>query len=174
MNTEMSYDTSQKCFLMLYVSSYSIYSNKLIDKNVLAGSLLLFHCEVSVLIYCLCLSSVGSYWVYSVYPPSYTPGNIRYCQKTTFMFAFVLTTLVWVMMALSFCCGGCYVIFACCCGTFSARHRLSPLRNTFYGGTDSAPGGEAGDVWFESWFMTSNVVGVDLFQRLWQEWHFMM
>ncbi|KAM7373301.1 hypothetical protein PAMP_008164 [Pampus punctatissimus] len=86
----------------------------------------------------------GTYWVYSVYPPNYTPGPAPYCQKTTFQFAFVVTTLVWVTLSLMFVCGGCFILLSCCC-TVNARHRLSPNRSTFYGGTNDFADA-AGDV----------------------------
>lgn len=83
-----------------------------------------------------CLSPVGTTWVYSVYPPSYTPGESRYCHRTTFQFAFGVTTLVWVIFALMFICGGCFTLLTCC-NTLMARRRLIPNRNTFYGGTSA-------------------------------------
>ncbi|XP_053190884.1 transmembrane protein 272-like [Scomber japonicus] len=119
------------------------YSQRMSESGIIY--ILISTCMSFLHIFTFCWIIAGSYWVYTVYPPNYTPGT-RYCQKTTFQFAFVLTTLVWVIMALSFCCGGCYIVFACCCGTLSARHRLSPNHNTLYGATDGAQGGAAGDV----------------------------
>lgn len=110
---------------------------------------------------CLCLSPVGTYWVYTVYPPSYTPGAAQYCQKTTFQFAFVVTTLVWAVLTLTFVCGGCFILLTCC-KTVNARNRLIPSRNTFYGATSDFQENTAGDVWFKSWFMSSNVEEVYL------------
>ncbi|CAK6949296.1 transmembrane protein 272-like [Scomber scombrus] len=126
------------------ISLILTYSQRISESGIIY--ILISICMSFLHIFTFCWIIAGSYWVYTEYPPSYTPATARYCQKTTFQFAFVLTTLVWVMMALSFCCGGCYIVFACCCGTLSARHRLSPNRNTFYGGTDGAQGGAAGDV----------------------------
>ncbi|XP_070778472.1 transmembrane protein 272-like isoform X2 [Enoplosus armatus] len=85
----------------------------------------------------------GTTWVYPVYPPSYTHGEPRYCQKTTFQFAFAITTLLWVTMALMFTCGFCFTLLTCC-KTVIARRRLIPNRNTFYGAVSEEP--PAGDV----------------------------
>ncbi|XP_044028647.1 transmembrane protein 272-like isoform X2 [Siniperca chuatsi] len=85
----------------------------------------------------------GTSWVYPVYPPNYTPGAAPYCQKTTYQFAFSVTTLVWVIMTLMFVCGFCFALLTCCY-TVIARGRLIPNRNTFYGTLSEEP--TAGDV----------------------------
>lgn len=96
-------------------------------------------------------SPVGTTWIYPVYPPNYTPGAPRYCQRTTYQFAFIVTTLVWVSLTLVFLCGFCFSLLTCC-KTVTARRRLIPNRNSFYGAISEEP--TAGDVWF------------------WQEWNF--
>ncbi|XP_078811316.1 transmembrane protein 272-like [Oryzias latipes] len=50
----------------------------------------------------------GSYWVYSVYPPSYS-GSDRYCHRITYTLAFAVTTLLWVAVGLC--------LTVCCCGS---------------------------------------------------------
>lgn len=95
------------------------------------------------------LSPVGTIWVYSVYPPSYTPGEARYCHKTTFQFAFTVTTLTWVLLTLVFVCGSCFAVLTCC-KTVRARRYLIPRRNTDYGGTSDFEEPIAGDVWLKS------------------------
>lgn len=81
-----------------------------------------------------CWFIAGSVWVYSVYPPRYTPGNRPYCDKTSFQFAFVTTTVVWVLLAFVFTCGCCCGVLACC-KVVRVSERLIPSRRSFYGGT---------------------------------------
>ncbi|KAM4725173.1 transmembrane protein 272-like [Anableps anableps] len=76
----------------------------------------------------------GSSWVYAVYPPDYSQTN-RYCHKITYQFAFVVTTLLWVAMALMFVCGCCLGLVTCCTTVFAGRHLL-PDRKSFYGATN--------------------------------------
>uniref|UniRef100_A0A3Q2P9A9 Uncharacterized protein n=1 Tax=Fundulus heteroclitus TaxID=8078 RepID=A0A3Q2P9A9_FUNHE len=77
----------------------------------------------------------GSSWVYSVYPPHYS-GPGPYCHKTTYMFAFVVTTVLWAVMALVLTCGCCFGLLTCCTTVFAGRHLL-PDRKSFYGATSS-------------------------------------
>lgn len=85
---------------------------------------------------------VGTVWVYPVYPPNYTPGPL-YCHRTTYQFAFGVTTLAWVTVTLMFICGFCFTLLTCC-KTVMARHRLIPNQNAFYGAISEEP--TAGDV----------------------------
>ncbi|KAG7240973.1 hypothetical protein INR49_026151 [Caranx melampygus] len=91
-------------------------------------------CTALLHLFTFCWFIAGSVWVYSVYPPNYTPSASRYCNKTSFQFAFVITTLVWVLLALMFTCGCCCGILVCCKAVRVGR-RLIPSRNSFYGGT---------------------------------------
>ncbi|KAK5611012.1 hypothetical protein CRENBAI_023066 [Crenichthys baileyi] len=75
----------------------------------------------------------GSSWVYAVYPPNYS-GKERYCHKTTYQFAFVVTTLLWVAMTLLLVCSCCFALLTCCTTIFAGRHLL-PNRKSFYGAT---------------------------------------
>lgn len=86
----------------------------------------------------------GTCWVYSVYPPSYSDKD-RYCDKITYQFAFVITTLLWVTMSLVFICGCCIGLLTCCTTVFAGRHLL-PNRNSFYGAIGHFQGSSAGDV----------------------------
>lgn len=113
-------------------------------------------------------SPVGTCWVYPIYPPNYT--GALYCNKTTYQFAFIITTLVWATMSLVFVCGGCFAILTCCT-TVVARRRLIPNRNTFYGATSDSAESTAGDVWFQ--FLSPNVKGKWIYlYNVWQEWNF--
>ncbi|XP_034455769.1 transmembrane protein 272-like [Hippoglossus hippoglossus] len=87
----------------------------------------------------------GTTWVYSVYPPSYTPGEAQYCHKTTFQYAFAVTTLTWVFLMLILVIGTCFAALICC-RTVRARRHLIPNRNTFYGTTSKTEETAAGDV----------------------------
>lgn len=86
----------------------------------------------------------GTTWVYRVYPPDYAPGATRYCEKITYQFAFVVTTVVWSVLILMFICAFCFALMTCC-KTVKARRRLIPNRNTYgYGAISEEP--IAGDV----------------------------
>ncbi|KAM6899992.1 uncharacterized protein FYW49_018107 [Xenentodon cancila] len=75
----------------------------------------------------------GTCWIYSVHPPNYT-GPDQHCHKTTYQFAFVVTTLLWVIVSLVFLCGGCCALLTCCTTVVATRH-LIPNRSSFYGAT---------------------------------------
>ncbi|XP_059206462.1 transmembrane protein 272-like [Centropristis striata] len=89
----------------------------------------------------------GSTWVYPIYPPNYaeTSEISRYCQKTTYMFAFVVTTVVWSTSVLTIFCGCCFGLLTCC-KTVRAGSRLIPSRSSFYGATSDSQDAVAGDV----------------------------
>ncbi|XP_068566706.1 transmembrane protein 272-like [Cebidichthys violaceus] len=87
----------------------------------------------------------GTTWVYPVYPPDYTPGAFRYCHKTTYQFAFAVTTLVWVATTFMFVCSCCFALLTCCKNLISGN-RLIPNRYTFYGATSDSHEPAGGDV----------------------------
>ncbi|XP_057683837.1 transmembrane protein 272-like [Corythoichthys intestinalis] len=96
------------------------------------GSTLTSVCMALLHFFTFCWFLAGSIWVYSVYPPSYTPGESRYCHKTTYNFAFVVTAILWATTSLSLCCCACFLALTCC-STIKARRRLTPSRSASYG-----------------------------------------
>lgn len=61
------------------------------------------------------LSPTGNVWIYSIYQPSYDTGT-DYCNKTLYLFAFWTTTLVYILLGITFL-GGCCMLFCLClCG----------------------------------------------------------
>uniref|UniRef100_A0A7N6ABY1 Uncharacterized protein n=1 Tax=Anabas testudineus TaxID=64144 RepID=A0A7N6ABY1_ANATE len=102
-------------------------------------------CMTLLHLFGFCWFIAGNVWVYSVFPPNYSPEGPRYCHKTTYLFAFVFTTMMWASIALMICCIGCFALLTCCT-TVSARHRLIPSRHSFYGGIGDSHEPSAGDV----------------------------
>ncbi|XP_061446383.1 transmembrane protein 272-like [Rhineura floridana] len=51
----------------------------------------------------LCIWFVaGNVWVYSIYPPDYeATGHPTFCQRTVFLFAFGVTTAIYVVLAVA-------------------------------------------------------------------------
>ncbi|CAL8241573.1 unnamed protein product [Merluccius merluccius] len=64
-----------------------------------------------------CWFIAGNVWIYSIYQPSYNPAHLDlYCNKTLYLFAFWITTLVYIFLCL-FLFGGCCVLLCfCICG----------------------------------------------------------
>ncbi|XP_069371883.1 transmembrane protein 272-like [Paralichthys olivaceus] len=96
-------------------------------------------------LFSFCWFIAGTTWVYSVYPPSYTPGEALYCHKTTFQFAFAVTTLTWIFLTLILVIGCCLAVLTCC-KTVRARRHLIPNRNTLYGSIRDSAEYTVGDV----------------------------
>ncbi|KAL6742708.1 hypothetical protein Aduo_015831 [Ancylostoma duodenale] len=58
---------------------------------------------------------LGSYWTYGVYSDVvYEAGKPNYCDQFTYMFAFVIITLTYVLAGILLCCC-CYCIVCLCC-----------------------------------------------------------
>lgn len=74
---------------------------------------------------------LGSVWIYSLYPPNYNPENL-YCHKTTYQFAFGLTTVVWATMGFMIILGYCLGLVHGC----RSDDNIIPDRNP-YGATVS-------------------------------------
>ncbi|XP_057660889.1 uncharacterized protein LOC130896662 isoform X1 [Diorhabda carinulata] len=54
---------------------------------------------------------LGAYWVYKEYPPSYVPGTLGYCRKSTYMLAFVYITII---LSIAFVALAGFLFFLCC------------------------------------------------------------
>ncbi|XP_054620023.1 transmembrane protein 272-like [Dunckerocampus dactyliophorus] len=89
-------------------------------------------CMTLLHLFTFCWFFAGTHWIYTAYPPNYTPGDAEYCHKTTYQFAFVITTLLWGTITITLLCGGCLLLITCCT-TVTARCRLIPNRSTSYG-----------------------------------------
>ncbi|XP_062849302.1 transmembrane protein 272-like [Trichomycterus rosablanca] len=52
----------------------------------------------------ICWFITGSVWIYTIYPPNYnsTVADVPYCDKTLYQFAFWITTLAYVVLAIAF------------------------------------------------------------------------
>ncbi|CAK9824146.1 hypothetical protein ANTRET_LOCUS2361 [Anthophora retusa] len=64
---------------------------------------------------------IGSMWVYKEYEPNYDPSLGKYCNKTLYLFAFVLITCVYIILGLT---------TVCFCGITLASlafHRPPPI-----------------------------------------------
>ncbi|XP_035264781.1 transmembrane protein 272-like isoform X2 [Anguilla anguilla] len=66
---------------------------------------------VSFFLFCWFIA--GNVWIYSIYPANYnqTQPHTAYCNKTLYLFAFWITTVVYMLFAL--CC--CALICMCLC-----------------------------------------------------------
>ncbi|XP_069563638.1 transmembrane protein 272 [Brachyistius frenatus] len=66
-----------------------------------------------------CWFITGNVWIYSIYEPNYNKNTTNvepYCDKTLYLFAFWITTLIYILLGL-FLAGGCCVLFCfCLCG----------------------------------------------------------
>jgi len=82
---------------------------------------------------CKCLTAIislfmfgwfiaGNIWIYSAYEPNYTdPISQEYCHKTLYLFAFWLTTSVYICVAFFCCCLSCLVCCSAVCTVFEER-----------------------------------------------------
>ncbi|KAJ0003402.1 hypothetical protein NQD34_008500 [Periophthalmus magnuspinnatus] len=84
-----------------------------------------------------CWFIAGSVWVYSVYPPDYSTESPHFCYKPFYIFAFVITTLVWASVGLIFICGCCFFVCTCCTAAGTGQSLLSGRIN-FYGTTSTS------------------------------------
>ena len=61
----------------------------------------------------------GNIWIYSAYQPNFTDrSSPDFCHKTLYLFAFWMTTSVYIVLALSCCCMGCLACCSACCTVF--------------------------------------------------------
>ncbi|KAI3358648.1 hypothetical protein L3Q82_015065 [Scortum barcoo] len=119
------------------------YSSRIWDDGFVG--VLIIACMMLLHLFGFAWFIAGTAWVYPIYPPNYTPGVTPYCHKTAYLFAFVITTLVWAIFIFMFVCGCCCGLLTCC-SYVTARDRLIPFRNSFYGATSNFREPTAGDV----------------------------
>ncbi|CAN9509619.1 unnamed protein product [Ophioblennius macclurei] len=70
-----------------------------------------WHSLTSVFLFCWFIT--GNVWIYSIYKPDFNKNatNIdQYCDKTLYLFAFWITTLVYIVLGLSLFCGCCVLL----------------------------------------------------------------
>lgn len=86
----------------------------------------------------LCPSiSIGTVWIYAIYPPSYSAAEDGYCQKHVYQLALFLINLCWVLViATTFYRGG--LLLLSCWDAATRGRGLSRMANdASYGGTHS-------------------------------------
>ncbi|XP_076130580.1 transmembrane protein 272-like [Alosa pseudoharengus] len=69
---------------------------------------------VSLFLFCWFIA--GNVWIYSIYQPSYDPKAGAYCDKTLYLFAFWITSLVYILIGGFFVVGCCALICMSMCG----------------------------------------------------------
>ncbi|KAM9386155.1 transmembrane protein 272-like [Pholidichthys leucotaenia] len=93
-------------------------------------------------VFSFCWFIAGTCWVYPIYPPNYSQGTDPYCHRTIYLFAFVVTTLVWI-------CSGCFLIMCCCallCTAVAGGRLVASYRPFLYGAVGDPQEAAAGDV----------------------------
>ncbi|KAL1274420.1 hypothetical protein QQF64_027234 [Cirrhinus molitorella] len=69
---------------------------------------------VSLFLFCWFIA--GNVWIYSIYQPNYYNIGPDYCNKILYLFAFWTTTLVYILLGITFLGGCCMLICLCLCG----------------------------------------------------------
>ena len=71
----------------------------------------------NILYECFSLFLLGSVWVYRIYGDVVydDPNSNMYCDKTAYLFAFAIITMVYAFMALAVLCCFCACVAICCC-----------------------------------------------------------
>ncbi|XP_061103809.1 transmembrane protein 272-like [Conger conger] len=70
-----------------------------------------------MILFLFCWFIAGNVWIYSVYAPSYDPNDLtQYCHKTLYLFAFWLTTLVYILVGVLLVGGCCALLCMAVCG----------------------------------------------------------
>lgn len=83
--------------------------------EMLLLSVLVISVSFILYLFIVCWFITGSFWIYSVHPPSYDPTTEQnYCNKTLYLFAFWLNTVCYsCLLAILFLCSGCTVLHMC-------------------------------------------------------------
>ncbi|KAJ8401729.1 hypothetical protein AAFF_G00377000 [Aldrovandia affinis] len=93
------------------------------EKNTLSSICTMWNSLVSLFLFCWFIA--GNVWIYSIYAPNYDPTDPKYCDRTVYLFAFWITTLVYVLIAVLLAGGCCALICMCLCGRRSLRSGYS-------------------------------------------------
>ncbi|KAM8883502.1 transmembrane protein 272-like [Synchiropus picturatus] len=117
---------------LLLVYSINIWQGGVV--NTLASILV-----VLLHIFTLCWFIAGTVWIYRVYLPDNVPGDADYCHRTIYLFAFTVTTVIWIFLSMVLLVGCCFLCVTCCLA-LGARERLLPEREDSYGAVDSCAG----------------------------------
>ncbi|XP_068188894.1 transmembrane protein 272-like isoform X2 [Antennarius striatus] len=98
-------------------------------------------CVVFLYLFTFCWLIAGSVWIYLIFPLNSTPGR-PYCHRTTYQFAFAVTTMMWISVLISLF----IFVLLTSCKTEIARSWLIPSRYAFYGATNE---GLAADITYK-------------------------
>uniref|UniRef100_A0AAV2K4G5 MARVEL domain-containing protein n=1 Tax=Knipowitschia caucasica TaxID=637954 RepID=A0AAV2K4G5_KNICA len=84
---------------MMVLGSVTLMSLTLVYTNSIWGDGAVFKAAASCVsllyLFDLCWFIAGSVWVYSVYPPDNSPDSTNYCSRPFYLFAFIVTTVIW-------------------------------------------------------------------------------
>ncbi|XP_069502503.1 transmembrane protein 272-like [Ambystoma mexicanum] len=64
----------------------------------------------------------GNVWIYSIYAPEYTDtASPEYCHKGLYLYAFWITTLVYILLGITLLAGCCILVCFCACRAATLR-----------------------------------------------------
>lgn len=85
------------------------------EQNPLSSICTAWNSLLTVFLFCWFIA--GNVWIYSIYAPSYSPLDVgKYCHKTLYLFAFWMTTLVYILVGVLLVGGCCALICMAVCG----------------------------------------------------------
>uniref|UniRef100_A0A0E9X693 Uncharacterized protein n=1 Tax=Anguilla anguilla TaxID=7936 RepID=A0A0E9X693_ANGAN len=84
------------------------------EQNPLSSICTAWNSLLTVFLFCWFIA--GNVWIYSIYAPSYSPLERQYCHKTLYLFAFWMTTLVYILVGVLLVGGCCALICMAVCG----------------------------------------------------------
>nr|XP_046237508.1 transmembrane protein 272-like isoform X2 [Scatophagus argus] len=87
------------------------------NPNPLSRLCMTWNSLISLFLFCWFIA--GNVWIYSIYQPNYDKSTTDvdpYCDKTLYLFAFWITTLVYILIGVSLIGGCCTLVIAYLCG----------------------------------------------------------